>query len=192
MSDQHSLNWFAIYLGTAQAEFAARDAVLNLGMQSFCPVEFKWVARKDPRNKLKRRRAYPLCIRYGFVGFPRGARWPDLLADHPDLPAKVIRGTNIPARPVGMTPTAPTEINHEQISYLASLSDRNVPYAASINPHRAILSVKQGDTAKILSPALYGHFGRVDEVMVKEARVAIQFLGSMRQVTVPLDELEAA
>lgn len=190
----NTLNWFALYLGAPRAEFAARDAILNLGMQSFVPVEMKWVARRpnEPKNRLKRRRAYPLCIRYGFVGFPAGMAWRDLLVDHPDLQTKVIRGTDIPARPVGMTPTAPTKINEGQISYLASLSDRNVPYAASINPHRAILSVQKGDTAKILSPALYGHFGRVDEVMVREARVAIRFLGSLRQITVPLDELEAA
>lgn len=194
MSDQNDLSWFALYLGEAKKEFEARDAILGLGCESFIPVEHKWIARRpgDPRNKLKRRRAYPLCIRYGFVGMPPRYRWSDVLEDHPEWETKVIKGTDIPARPVGMTPAAPTRIAPDQIAYLAALCDRNVPYAASINPHRAILSVKEGDTAKILSPALYGHFGRVDEVMVKEARVAIQFLGSLRQVTVPLDELEAA
>lgn len=191
-----STNWFCLYLGTPQAEFAARDAILSLGMESFVPVEFKTVQRRpgnSPHARFTRKRkAYPLCIRYGFVGFPRGARWPDLLADHPDMPAKVIRGTNIPARPVGMTPLKPTELQHDQISYLASLSDRYVPYAASINPHKALVEIRKGQVAKILSPAFYGHVGRVDDVTANKARVLIEFLGSMRPVEVRIEDLEAA
>lgn len=192
MSDD--IRWYAIYLGAPRAEFVARDAILDLGMQSFVPVEHKWVARRpnDPRYKLKTRRAYPLCIRYGFVGFPAGAGWHDLLTDHPDMTTTVIRGTRIPVRPVGMTPARPTALPAEQVSYLAALSDRNVPYAASTNPHKGILAVKAGDTARILNPAFLGHFGRVDEILVNKAKVAIQFLGSMRQIEVRVDELEAA
>lgn len=191
MSDD--IVWHAIWLGTPKAEFAARDAITNLGLQSFVPVEWKLVPRQiHGRSKLKRRRAYPLCIRYGFVGFPRQARWRDLLGDHPDIPTHVIRGTDIPARPLGMTANNPTPIDQEQIAYLAALSDRNVPYAAATNPHRGILEVRVGDRARILNPAFLGHFGRVDEIMVNKAKVAIQFLGSMRQVEVRVDELEAA
>ena len=189
MSD---LTWYAIWLGEPKREFAARSAIQSIGMESFVPCEFKWTLRSpNTRSKLKVRKAYPLCIRYGFVGFPRGARWPDLLVDHPDVPAKVIRGTNIPACPVGMTPVKPTRLSSDQISYLAALSDRSVPYAASQNPHRANLEVKVGQTARILSPAFYGLQGRVDEVLVNKARVVVEFLGAMRPVEVKLEELEA-
>lgn len=186
-----TVSWFAIYLGEAKREMAARNAILHLGMESFVPVEMKW-AQRNPRTKLKVRKAYPLCIRYGFVGFPRGARWPDLLTDHPDLPTKVIRGTRIPARPIGMTPSKPTQLTEDQIAALAALNDRNVPYAASTNPHKANLEVRVGQTAKILNPAFYGHYGKVDEVGAGKARVVIEFLGSLRPVEVKIEELEAA
>jgi transcription antitermination factor NusG len=186
------ISWFAIYLGEPKREMDARNAILRLGMESFVPVEMKWAERRPGVSKLKVRRAYPLCIRYAFVGFPPTATWRDLLVDHPEYDAKVISGTQITARPVGMTLAKPTQLTAQQIADLAALSDRNVPYAASENPHKANLEVQKGQVAKILNPAFYGHFGRVDEVMVNRARVVIEFLGSMRPVEVRLDELEAA
>lgn len=186
------LSWYALFLGDAQSEFAASNAIKKVGLESFVPVEFKWKLR-NPRTKLKKRVKYPLCIRYGFVGFPRGAeRWSDLLEYQPDTFGRVIKGTRIPASPVGMTPSKPTRLTQEQIDHLAALCDSSVPYKGAINPHRANLEVQVGQTAKILSPAFYGLYGRVDEVSVHKAKVVIEMLGSFRPVEVPIAELEAA
>lgn len=185
------LSWYALFLGDAQAEFAASNAIKRIGLESFVPCEFKWKLR-NPRTKLKKRVKYPLCIRYGFVGFPRGARWPDLLTEHPYTRGQVIRGTTIYASPVGTSPLKPTQLTQEQIDHLAALCDSSVPYKGAINPHRANLEVQVGQTAKILSPAFYGLYGRVDEVTVHKAKVVIEMLGSFRPVEVPIAELEAA
>lgn len=186
-----SLTWFCMFLGEAKQEFAARAAIQSLGMESFVPVEFKW-RQRSPRTKLKVRTAYPLCIRYSFVGFPRGARWPDLLEYNPDLYGRAIRGTRIVATPVGMSANKPTKLTQEQIDHLAALSDSTVPYRGAENPHRAVLEVRVGDTAKVLTPAFHGLLGRVDSITVGKARVVIEFLGSLRPVEVPITELEAA
>ena len=186
-------NWFCLWLGEAKQEFAARNAIKKLDMESFSPVEFKLVARnpRDPRSP-KKRKPYPMCIRYAFVGFPDGAGWSDLLEFKPERYARVIRGTQIIATPVGMTPTKPTQLTQPQVDSLAALSDSHVPYKGAVNPHRGVLEVQVGQTARILSTALHGLYGRVDEVSEREARLTIEFLGSLRPVWVPKGELEAA
>lgn len=187
------LSWFALWLGDVRQEFESRNAIKRLGLESFTPTEFKLVPRnpRDPRSP-KKRKPYPMCIRYAFVGFPDGATWGDCLEFKPEHYGRVIRGTRIVATPVGMTATKPTQLTQDQVDRLAALSDSHVPYKGAVNPHRGVLEVQVGQTAKILSTALHGLYGRVDATTEREARVVIEFLGSMRPVWVPKGELEAA
>jgi transcription antitermination factor NusG len=192
------LQWYCLWLGEPKAEMAAEDAIKALGFESFTPIEWKLALRnpKGSRNKLKVRKAYPLLLRYALVGIPSGRSWQDLLApDHeapPTVARNIIRGTRIPAMPIGMHASRPTRLTSEQIDLLASLSRYSIPYASAVNVHRAHLVPNIGSNARIIDGALFGHVGRVDKVSATKARLVIQILGSMRPVEVPLEQLEAA
>lgn len=192
------LTWYAIWLGEPKKEMEAEDAIKAAGFQSFTPIEWKMGMRtpRGSRNKIKSRKAYPLLIRYALVGMPPGRTWRDLLVPDKDAPATVardiIRGTRIPATPVGMHVSRPTRLTSEQIALLASLSRYSIPYASAVNVHKAHLVPNIGSNARIIDGALFGHVGRVDRVSASKARLVIQILGSMRPVEVPLEQLEAA
>lgn len=177
----NDMNWFCVWV-PPQAEFSCDKELRLMGFEAFVPVEYKWAARsRNPRNKTKVRRAYPLLVRYVFVGFPGEVRW-DPIINH----------DRYYMRPVGMRSDKPYQFTQEQISVLSSLATRSLPYAAAPNPHKAALSVQPGDTARIVDTAFFGHVGKVDSVIADRARVIINIFGSFRPVEVKVSDLEAA
>lgn len=182
--------WFALWLNEAQKEIEGVQACKSLGFEAFIPIEYVWTHRIHPRTraKLPKRKGQPIMPKYLFVGLPEDFVWSDVLvrdreATHAASAPNLIRGTRIPARPIGMA-NKPTRLSDEEIGVLASLSCFREVYAAP--------EIKPGDNVKILNPLFFGHFGRVDEVRAGRARVIISMLGSQRPVDVPVASLEAA
>lgn len=182
--------WFALWLSEAQKEIDGVQACKRLGFEAFIPIEFVWTHRVHPRTRAKipKRKGQPIMPKYLFVGMPEDFVWSDVLVrdqetTHAASAPNLIRGTRIPARPIGMA-NKPTRLSEDEIGVLASLSGFRETYAAP--------EIKQGDNVKILNPLFFGHFGRVDEIRANKARVIISMLGSMRPVEVPVASLEAA
>lgn len=175
--------WHCLYVAPKE-EFLCERELRRMGFEAFVPVERKYITRRSitGRRLPPKIKTYPMLLRYTFVGFKDGVVGWGSIIDHP----------RYFMRPVGMKSDRPYTFNADQIGAIASFASRSLPYATSVNPHKATLVVQPGDTARILDDNFYGHSGRVDSVTAGKAKVLINMFGSMRPITVALSKLEAA
>lgn len=174
------IRWHVVRTGP-QHEFRAVTALKRAGAVAFVPIEVKWLKRRGGRVK----RNVPMLVRYAFVGCEdiRGL-W-GMLREDPDIYPKIMQGV------LGLNRTTPYALSEGEISYLASLSEKPVPYVHSINPHKATLAVREGQTARIVEGSLAGRHGKVSKIVGKKAQFITDLFNGLVTVEISLEQLEA-
>ena len=164
-------------------EFRAVTALKRAGAVAFVPIEVKWTKR--PGRALRTKRNYPILVRYAFVGCADvKALWGKLRED-PDVYPRILQGV------LGINRHRPFELSEAEVSYLASLSENPVPYVQSVNPHKAALAVKEGQTARMIEGPFAGREGRVYKIVGKKAQVLTEMFNSWQIVEISVAALEA-
>lgn len=173
------MDWYAIVV-PAQKELAVRSMLAKAGLEVIVPVEMKW-KRKGRHVRRAGRMVeceYPLMPRYVFVGFERQPDWWYLrnleFADGRKVVQSVL-GTN------GM----PKPLTREAVDALKGLQFA-IP---TFNPHKG---VRVGDTAQFIYGPMRGQIAKVRKIVAKRARVLVELFNSWKEITVPLELLEAA
>lgn len=178
-----TISYYIIRTG-AQQERRTSAELANLGYHSFVPVEKKHLRRADGRHT--RTREYPMFIRYAFIGCSDiYEAWTRLRCD-PDIYPKLVQG----AGPLGMG-GRPYRLPASDVAHLLSLQGKQIPYRGTINPHRAYLSVKEGGRARVVDGPFAGHVGSVQRIVANRAHVSVEFLNSLHEVPMDLENLEA-
>jgi transcription antitermination factor NusG len=83
----------------------------------------------------------------------------------------------------------PTPISETSIGALLKRQGEIVPHARSLNTRR---SFGPGDDVRIALGGFRGYEGKVEAVRGAKARMILEFLGSRREIDIPLEALEAA
>jgi transcription antitermination factor NusG len=83
----------------------------------------------------------------------------------------------------------PTPISATSIGALLQRQGEIVPHARSTNMRR---SFGPGDEVRVALGGFRGFEGRVEAVRGAKARMILEFLGSRREIDIPLEALEAA
>ena len=174
------IRWHVCRTGP-QHEFKAVSRLKREGVAAFVPIEVKWIKRRASKEQ----RNYPILTRYAIVGCEdiRGL-WGHLRED-PDVYPKIMQGV------LGINRHVPYALSQAEVTYLASLSEKPVPYVQSVNPHKAVLAVREGQIARPTEGAFSGHDVRVSKIVGKKAHALLSLFGSMREVEFSLDALEA-
>ncbi len=165
-----------------QSELKVEAALKDLGYESFTPIEWKW--RKVMANSNRRRRwAYPMFIRYAFVGITGS---PIQAHHHIASEIEYYQGMlGWAGKPYALKPS--------EVQSLQAMSGDSVRYVGSINPHKAALQPKVGSMARIIEGPLADQIVKVTELVSNnKARLSLteKFLG-MDVITVSVEHLEA-
>ena len=164
-----------------QSELKVDAALKELGYQSFTPIEWKW--KKVRANSNRRRRwAYPMFIRYAFVGITGSP-----IQAHHHIASEIEYYQ-------GMLGWAgkPYPLKPSDVEALMEMSGESIRYVGSINPHKAALQPKVGGKAQIIEGPFTGQTVKVTEIRNHKARVMLDMFNSMPvAVTVGVEQLEA-
>lgn len=171
------MNWYALTV-PPQKEFAAEAGLKARGHQVFVPHEYKW-RRVSRYAKRRARKAYPLMVRYIFIGFEGSPPWHVIDG---------IEGVHGVARLLCFN-GRPAQIPRDDVEYLRTLCGENAPQSQAPNPHKGL---KPGDAAQIVAGPLQGQVVQIANLDAKRAQAIFTMLGSMRTIEIPLASLEAA
>ena len=160
-------------LMTAPQREADVKAVLDKsGYRVLMPVEQVW-RRVSPFSKRRKLVAYPLFPRYLIVGYAGGMPWLHL--------AGVRHVTGV----VGFDGT-PAKISGKDMCTILSMT---VAPRAVLNPHRAL---RAGDLAEITSGVFVGRIVKIEGLTGRKARIFLDLFGTLKEVEIPVEALEAA
>jgi transcription antitermination factor NusG len=164
--------WFALRVGP-QKEFAVEEILKRRGLRAFCPTETKWKRvgrRKTPHN-------YPMLTRYVFAS---GADPWDIIRAYRDR--GLVQGV------VGFD-GRPAMISEEAIQRLARISGGALP-TKSTSIHKSFTA---GDKVRFAYGPWNPHeIVEVSKIAGETGVVLMEMFGTVREVKVKLDQLEAA
>ena len=173
------MDWYALVV-PAQKELAVRSMLEKAGLEVIVPVEMKW-KRKGRHVRRAGRMVeceYPLMPRYVFVGFNGEPNWWYLrnleFADGRKVVQSVLGYGGMP-RP----------LKADAVNALHGLKFA-IP---TFNPHKG---VRVGDTAQFAFGPMRGQIAKVRKIVAKRARVLINLFNTWKEISVPLEFLEAA
>lgn len=164
-----------------QSELKTEAALKEIGYEAFTPIEWKWRRVKANSNR-RRRWAYPMFIRYAFVGITGSP-----IQAHHHIASEIeyyqgMLGWN----------GKPYPLKTSDVEALQAMSGESVRYVGSINPHKAIIAPKVGGLAQIIEGPLQGTTARVSSITNNKARLALsEKLLGMDVITVAVEHLEA-
>jgi transcription antitermination factor NusG len=173
------LAWFALTV-PPQKEFAAQEILLRRGIASFCPFESLW-RQKSRYTREKELRHFPVMPRYVFAGFERD----------PDHPVSWYHVFQIPL----IVSVVGFEGEPKQVANMADFIARfrnglKRPDAeARMRTHR---EYGIGDLVSFVEGPFADLKVRVEDISNGHAFFTIGMFGSDRQMSVPLEKLEAA
>lgn len=180
------LRWYCLRI-RAQREFHAERKLRERGHHAYCPVEIKMV-RRIGREKRRVPKAYPLCLRYAFIGeeIGRPLPWLMLLDDRYRDPAlAMIQGVIH----IGGSPGA---IPASEMQRVFANAKAPTPYRGSVNPHVGIILPKTGDNVEIMDGPFAGRMVKIEDVHGHHARIILELFGGLCDADVPLEYLEVA
>jgi transcription antitermination factor NusG len=182
------MTWYILRVAP-QAELRTEAALRDLGYQSFTPIEYK---RRRLRKSSSRMWAYPMFIRYSFVGIED--RSPQVCYGHLHR-IKSLIGAEVGGVVQGVLGwrEKPAPLKPEDAEYLQTLSGQTIRYVGSINPHRAIQPPTVGGSARIIDGAFQDSDRqvKVSAITNRKASVLLEVFNSMQTVTIPIEYLEA-
>ena len=183
---------YFIIRAAPQSERRASAKLIELGYHSFLPVEKKHLRKRgEGKRHHPRVREYPMFLGYAFIGCANiREAWCRLRLDDHVYPS-LVRGVG----PLGMLSASgellPYALPASEVAYLLSLQGKSIPYRASVDLHRAHLIVKEGGKARAVDGPFAGREGPVRRIVAGKAHMDVEFLGSMREVPIALEDLVA-
>jgi transcription antitermination factor NusG len=173
----NDLDWYAL-LTPPQKEFVAQEILKRQGVVTFVPFESMW--RKHSRYaRDKVLKHYPMMPRYVFAGFK-----PEI-----DVAWYDIFNLNIIAGVVGLNGT-PKKING--VPDLIARFKNGLKRPDAERHMRTHKEYKVGDTAVIRDPRFLDRVVVVEDIKDGHAFFKIELFNGVRELSLPLDRLEAA
>ncbi len=164
--------WYVLRVAP-QTEFQVSDKLHGMGHSYLVPHEVKHTLK----GKRMRKRRFALYSRYVCVGVVGKPDWQAIQAIEPG-----------PVKPVQFNESdGPATLSEREVDYLASIRGGDLP--AGFNLHRAL---KTGELARIAVGHFMGHTTPIQSIEGDRATLQLTMLGSVREVTIPLAQLEAA
>ena len=161
------MNWYLFRIKTGFERQVKQEAE-GLGLTAASPMVTRRV-RVSRRARGKVEREFPLIPGYVFVGFPGSADLRPVI----DLPEVI--------GPVGLMSFA-DRVPANQVEAFLSRYDET-PYIANY---------KIGDQVRLRSASLEHVVGEVVAMDDETARILVPFLGSQREISIPVDSAQAA
>jgi len=169
-----SLEWYA-FTTPPQKEGVATKVLDAIGCKTCVPTEIKY-RRKNRYAKSRKAVAYPMMQRYVFVGFDGPVPWRQI---H-DLPC-ISRVISVDGRPA--------KLPKGVIEQIHSLSGQVIAHTRSVNTHKGFA---EGDVVRIAEgPLASEETYNIESIDADMAQVVMEFLGSTREIEIPLSYLEA-
>lgn len=179
------IRWHVIKTGP-QMEFKAVSRLKRDGHAAFTPIEVKRIRLRG--KALGEKRNYPILTRYTLIGCEDiKAVWGRLREDKQVYP-------HIMQAVLGINRTVPYALSQDEVSYLAFLSEKPVPYVNAVNPHKAQPAILMpGQVAAVINAEHpFAKFsGPVSSIVGKKAHVILELFGSKREVEFHLEDLRA-
>jgi transcriptional antiterminator NusG len=173
------LDWYALTV-PPQKEFAAQEIIHRRGVATFCPFESMW-RQKSRYTREKDLRSYPIMPRYVFVGFERD----------PNAPVSWYHVFQIPLvlSVVGFNGEPKTVSN--MADFIARF--RNGLKRPSAEAHmRTHREYGVGDLVTFVEGPFSDLKVKVENINNGHAFFTIGMFGAERQMSIPLEKLEAA
>ena len=169
-----AMHWYALRT-VPQKEFVSELLLRKSGHHAFVPTETK-LRRKHAWSKERVAVPYPMFTGYVFAGFRQKNPWYEL------------RRYNVITGVVG-SDGRPQQLNGEAVQHLMRVSGVAVPFSRSINPHR---SFRIGDTVEVVNGPFRGNMVKLRGITKRKARILLELFGTIQDVEIPLEQLEAA
>lgn len=149
-----------------QREMAVKQILRRCGFRAEVPTETKW--KRQNRYQKRRPVEYPKLVGYVLVEFEKEPPWYWLFHELRCVKSVVGMGGQ------------PTPISSTCIGKLGrAMTDTRKSFAV-------------GQRARIADGSFEGYEGRVEAIRGEKARMVLEFLGSVREIEIAVDVLEAA